>query len=86
MCDGRTACLLFANNLYFNTPDPIVKSLADLIPVLLHVFPVDWPWYTALNLIARHAVTAAVEVVKDLTTPCGGFQPFSALFLQHGCH
>lgn len=63
----------------------MVNSLADFIPVLPHVFPVDRSWYIALNLIARHAITAA-EVVTDITTPCRGFQPFSGLLMQCGCH
>lgn len=30
----------------------------SLFHVLPHVFPIDWSWYSALNLIARHAITA----------------------------
>lgn len=51
---GPHACFFKYN------PDSLLTRWLIFIPVLLHVFPLDWSWYIALNLIARHALTAAM--------------------------
>lgn len=52
-------CFLFFAGCFF-----YLFVVVHLIPVLPHVFPIHLSWYSALNLIARHAVTAE--------NPCAG--------------
>lgn len=79
---GLHACLLPI--LCYLSVTLINFLLADFIPVLPHVFPLNWSWYSALNLIARHAVTAAVETVTNFRTICRGLKPSSCCFFSCG--
>lgn len=66
----------FVNRLLTNNPGYLLICWLIFIPVLPHVFPKDCSWYSALNLIARHAVTAAI-ITDLMKTPMQVFPAFS---------
>lgn len=74
---SRTACLLFAF-----TDHDLFNLLANMVfvTVLPHVFPSDWSWNSALNLIARYD---ELFIHKKTENPNPGVL---SIYFQSLCH